>query len=137
MALPELKGQAMVQVHCHQHAVLEAALEAKLLERMGLEVNVLNSGCCGMAGSFGFEKAHYEVAMKCGERVLLPAVRDASPAALIVANGFSCREQIARATDRQALHLAQVLRMALRAPGAAASEPYPERRQLEVAGLPG
>ena len=137
VALPELKGQAMVQVHCHQHAVLEPALEAKLLERMGLEVNVLNSGCCGMAGSFGFEKAHYEVAMKCGERVLLPAVRDASPAALIVANGFSCREQIAQATDRQALHLAQVLRMALRAPGAAASEPYPERRQLEVAGLPG
>ena len=72
--------------------------------------------------------------MACGERVLLPAVRAAGPTTLIVADGFSCREQIAQATGRRALHLAQVLRMALRAPGAAAREPYPERRQLEVAG---
>ena len=67
-----------------------------------------------MAGAFGFERGeHYDVSVACGERVLLPAVRTAPDDALIIANGFSCREQISQTTDREALHLAQVLRMAL------------------------
>jgi Fe-S oxidoreductase len=78
---------------------------------------VLDSGCCGMAGSFGFEEEHYEVSMKCGERVLLPAVRRADEDTLIIANGFSCREQIAQATGRQALHLAEVIRIAMQEEG--------------------
>jgi Fe-S oxidoreductase len=90
-----------------------ADLEA-ILREMGLEVSVPDSGCCGMAGAFGFEKNHYDVSIRCGERVLLPAVRAAERSTLLVANGFSCREQIAHMTDRRALHLAGVLQMALR-----------------------
>lgn len=67
-----------------------------------------------MAGSFGFEKDKYEVSIKAGERVLLPAVRQAQADTLIIADGFSCREQIAHLTDRQALHLAEVMQLALR-----------------------
>jgi hypothetical protein len=66
-----------------------------------------------MAGSFGFEQEKYEVSIACGERVLLPAVRNAAPGDLIIADGFSCREQIAQTTGREALHLAQVLQTAL------------------------
>ena len=88
-----------------------------MLEKLGLDYELLDSGCCGMAGAFGFEKGdngdHYDVSIKCGERVLLPAVRDADDFTLIVSDGFSCREQIAQTTDRQALHIAQVLKMAL------------------------
>jgi Fe-S oxidoreductase len=79
---------------------------------------VLDSGCCGMAGAFGFEKGdHYDVSIKCGERVLLPEVRKADAETLIVTNGFSCREQISQTTDRKALHIAQVLKMALEGGG--------------------
>jgi Fe-S oxidoreductase len=92
--------------------------EEKVLRGLGLDVEVLDSGCCGMAGSFGFEAGErYEVSMKCGEQVLLPAVRRAAEDTLIVADGFSCQEQIAQATGRRALHLAQVLQMALRENG--------------------
>jgi Fe-S oxidoreductase len=87
--------------------------EEEMLKRVGLDFEILDSGCCGMAGSFGFEKDHYEISMQVGELVLLPAVRNASPDTLIVANGSSCREQIAQATNRQALHLAEVMQMAL------------------------
>ena len=73
------------------------------------------SGCCGMAGAFGFEKDHYDVSIKVGERALLPTVRSAGEDTLIIADGFSCREQIAQATDRHALHIAQVIQMAIHA----------------------
>jgi hypothetical protein len=89
--------------------------EAALFTRLGLDYQVLDSGCCGMAGAFGFEAGErYEVSSKLGERVLLPAVREADEETLIVADGFSCREQIAQGSERRALHLAQVLQMALR-----------------------
>lgn len=87
--------------------------ELDILRRLGLEIEMPEAGCCGMAGSFGFEQEHYEIAMKCGERALLPAVRSAAEDTLIIANGFSCQEQIAQSTHRQPLHLAQVLQMAL------------------------
>jgi Fe-S oxidoreductase len=93
--------------------VLDFRCEETLLKKVGLEYSVPDSGCCGMAGAFGFEKAHYEVSIACGERVLLPAVRNAAANTLIVANGFSCREQIAQTTDRRAVHIAQVLKMAI------------------------
>ncbi|HEY5313539.1 MAG TPA: (Fe-S)-binding protein, partial [Pirellulales bacterium] len=76
-------------------------------------------GCCGMAGSFGFESGrHYDVSVACGERALLPAVRQAADDTLIIANGFSCQQQIGQTTDRRPMHLAQVLQMALGSEGA-------------------
>jgi Fe-S oxidoreductase len=87
--------------------------EEAVMKKLGLDYELLDSGCCGMAGSFGFEREKYEVSMRCAERVLLPAVRNASSDTLIIADGFSCREQIVQTTGREALHLSQVLRMAL------------------------
>ena len=111
-----LHRKALVQGHCHQKALMGMEHAERVLARTGLDVEVLDAGCCGMAGAFGFEAGErYEVSMKCGERVLLPAVRAAAPETLIVADGFSCREQIAQATGRRALHLAEVLEMALSA----------------------
>ena len=80
---------------------------------MILDYTILDSGCCGMAGSFGFERDHYEISAKAGERALLPAVRNIPRDVLIVADGFSCREQIAQLTDRRALHLAEVIETAM------------------------
>ena len=128
----KMTGSAVVHGHCHHKAVMTMRDEESLLAGTGLDYQILDSGCCGMAGAFGFENDHYEVSMKVGERVLLPAVRAASKEALIVADGFSCREQIAQSTDREALHLSQVLLMALKAgPGAGEQSEYPERRFAE------
>jgi Fe-S oxidoreductase len=102
----------LVHGHCHQKALIGMEAETQLLNRLGVEHTVLDSGCCGMAGSFGFEREHYDVSQAIGERVLLPAVRSAPPDTFIVADGFSCREQIAQNTERRALHLAEFLRMA-------------------------
>ena len=113
--LPRLDRRALLHGHCHQKAVLSKDVEKEILEALGLDLEVPDAGCCGMAGSFGFERGErYEISVRCGERVLLPAVRQTPRDALIVADGFSCREQIAQGTGRGALHLAQVLQMALR-----------------------
>ncbi len=87
--------------------------EVAILKKMQLDYELLDSGCCGMAGAFGFEKDHYDVSIACGERVLLPTVREAGKDTLIIANGFSCREQIEQCTNRKTLHLAEVLKMAI------------------------
>jgi FAD/FMN-containing dehydrogenase/Fe-S oxidoreductase len=110
---PKLQRRALVHGHCHHRAIMGIQRDQKLLEKLGLDFKVLDSGCCGMAGSFGFEREHYDISLKIGERVLLPAVREAPRDTLIIADGFSCREQIRQCTDREALHLAQVLQMAL------------------------
>ena len=108
-----LHRKALVHGHCHQKAVLGFQDEEKWLKELGLEVRMPEPGCCGMAGAFGFEEGdHYDVSVKCGEKALLPAVRDAAPDELIIADGFSCREQITERTNRVPLHLAQVLQMA-------------------------
>ncbi|HEY3117149.1 MAG TPA: FAD-linked oxidase C-terminal domain-containing protein, partial [Chloroflexota bacterium] len=113
--LPKLSHLALVHGHCHQKALMGMDNEQRVLDRLGLDYQLLDAGCCGMAGSFGFEAgARYEVSRRLGERVLLPAVREASPETLIIADGFSCREQIAQGTGRQALHLAQLIQLALR-----------------------
>jgi Fe-S oxidoreductase len=109
-----LRRKAIVQKHCHHEHVMKFTDEDMLLRKLGLDFEVLNSGCCGMAGSFGFEAGHYDVSVAVGERVLLPAVRRSDTETLVIADGFSCREQIAQGTGRGALHLAQVLQMALR-----------------------
>jgi len=106
----------MLHGHCHHKAIAKLDDEEALLRSAGADVETLDSGCCGMAGSFGFEAEHYDVSMKVGELVLLPAVRAAAADTVIVADGFSCREQIAQATSRHAVHVAQALQMALRNP---------------------
>ncbi len=111
---PTLHRKAVVQGHCHHKAVMKFTAEEEVLEAMELDYEIPPSGCCGMAGAFGFEREHYDIAMQCGERVILPAVRAADPDTLIIADGFSCREQIAQGTRRTALHLADVLRLAMR-----------------------
>ncbi len=111
---PRLRRQALVHGHCHHKSLMKLDAEESILKRLGLDYHVLDSGCCGMAGAFGFEADHYEISLAVGERVLLPAVRDAPATALIIADGFSCREQIAQTTHRQALHIAEVLELALR-----------------------
>jgi FAD/FMN-containing dehydrogenase/Fe-S oxidoreductase len=112
---PPLRRKALVHGHCHHKSVLKFEGEQELLRRLGLDFQVLDSGCCGMAGSFGFEAEKYEVSRQIGERVLLPAVRAASHETLIIADGFSCFQQIVSFTGREPLHISQVLQMAIRA----------------------
>jgi FAD/FMN-containing dehydrogenase/Fe-S oxidoreductase len=115
-ALPDLRlqGRALVHPHCHHRAVLRLDDEVAVLRRLGLDFRVLDAGCCGMAGAFGFDAEHYDVSVRIGERGLLSAVRAAEADDFVVTNGFSCREQVQQATGRRVWHLAQVLREALR-----------------------
>lgn len=100
------------------------------MEKMRLEHRVLESGCCGMAGAFGYEEDKYEVSIACGERALLPEVRKTPVSTIIVADGFSCKEQIAQETNRHALHLAEVLRLGLNGEKQGPTM-YPERHFVE------
>jgi hypothetical protein len=95
---------------------------------MGLEISPVSGGCCGLAGSWGFEHGHHEISMQCGEQALLPAVRDADRDTLVIANGFSCKTQIEHArTGRRALHLGQVMRLAASSSGELPARIRPER----------
>jgi FAD/FMN-containing dehydrogenase/Fe-S oxidoreductase len=128
---PELKQKALLHTHCHHKAVMKTEPEQRLLKNMGVDFKLLDSGCCGMAGGFGYEKGdHYDVSIAAGERVLLPAVRDASPDIIIITDGFSCREQIEQETDRQGMHIAQVLDMALQEQGNGKPIVMPEQKYV-------
>ena len=112
---PRHGRSAMVQQHCHQHAVLRYADEQHVLESSGVDVDVLDAGCCGLAGNFGFERGHYDVSVACAEDKMLPAIRDRDPETLVLADGFSCRLQIRELTDEcDPRHIAQVLAAAVR-----------------------
>jgi FAD/FMN-containing dehydrogenase/Fe-S oxidoreductase len=111
---PAIARRAVLHGHCHHKAVMKMSAEESLLRKAGVDLQPLDAGCCGMAGPFGFSAEHYAVSQAIGERVLLPAVRQAASDTLIVADGFSCREQIVQATGRRALHLADVLDLAAR-----------------------
>jgi FAD/FMN-containing dehydrogenase/Fe-S oxidoreductase len=106
---PRLDGAVLLHGHCHHKAIMKMADEEALLRRAGANVQVLDSGCCGMAGPFGFVADKFAVSQAVGERVLLPAVRRAPPDTLIVSDGFSCQEQILQATGRRAVHLAEAI----------------------------
>ena len=110
---PQVSTDALVQTHCHQHAVLGFDADRALMADAGIRANIPDSGCCGLAGNFGFERGHYEVSQAVGERVLLPAVREADANTAVIADGFSCRTQIAQATPRRGVHLAELLAAAL------------------------
>jgi FAD/FMN-containing dehydrogenase/Fe-S oxidoreductase len=130
---PRLKRKALLHGHCHHKAIMKLDDEQALLAEMEMDVETPDTGCCGMAGAFGFEEGdHYDVAMKCGERVLLPAVRQADKDTLIITDGFSCREQITQTTDRVPLHLAQIIQMALHEGEAGKPGDFPEKEYVEM-----
>jgi FAD/FMN-containing dehydrogenase/Fe-S oxidoreductase len=136
-SLPQLKRKAILHGHCHHKSLMKMTAEESLLRRIGVDFQSPAPGCCGMAGSFGFHHDKYDISAAIGELELLPAVRNAPADWLIIADGFSCREQIAQGTSRHALHLAEVLQMALNPASQAASDPFPEsafirEREAEV-----
>jgi Fe-S oxidoreductase len=132
--VPLLHRKAVLHGHCHHKSLLKMGADHDLLRRMQVDFEPLDSGCCGMAGAFGFEKGeHYEVSIKCGERVLLPRVRAMSEGDILMTDGFSCHEQVLQETGKHALHLAQVLELALqsgeREPVETNPEPPDEQNQ--------
>ncbi|MGB8060992.1 MAG: FAD-linked oxidase C-terminal domain-containing protein [Candidatus Sulfotelmatobacter sp.] len=136
-ALPQLNRKALLHGHCHHKSIMKITAEESLLRRLGVNFQSPAPGCCGMAGSFGFHDENYEISAAIGELELLPAVRNAPADWLIIADGFSCREQIAQGTGRHALHLAEVLQMALRPSAQDHDNPYPEsdlvrEREVEI-----
>jgi Fe-S oxidoreductase len=137
--IPTLRRTAIIQGHCHHKAIMKMDAEKEILKKTGLDYTILDSGCCGMAGYFGYEKGeHYDVSIAAGERVLLPAIRKADKDTLVIADGFSCREQIEQETDRKGLHLAQVIQMALREGGTTSvTTAFPEKRYVDDMKLKG
>ena len=111
--LPRLSKKVLLHGHCHHKALMKTKAEESLLRKMGTTLEAPDTGCCGMAGAFGFEADKYAVSQAIGERVLLPAVRQAAADTLIVSDGFSCREQIYQATGRRTVHLAEVIKLGL------------------------
>ncbi len=119
---PEIDADAVVQPHCHQHAVLGQEADAAVMERAGIRATTVG-GCCGLAGNFGFEAGHLDVSVACAEHELLPALRAAPGDALTIADGFSCRTQVEQLADgRQPVHLAEVLAEGLRGRGMRSAE---------------
>jgi FAD/FMN-containing dehydrogenase/Fe-S oxidoreductase len=109
---PRLEQDFVVHGHCHQKAIIGLNAEKKLFEAMGAKAEIADDGCCGMAGSFGFEEHKYDVSMQVYEHQLGPHLRSLPPERLVLADGFSCRTQIEQASGRRPLHLAQLLRVA-------------------------
>jgi FAD/FMN-containing dehydrogenase/Fe-S oxidoreductase len=139
--VPELHRKALVHGHCHRKSLDnlndkeygELFAEKEIFRKMGLDITEPADGCCGMAGAFGFEAGkHFDVAIKAGERVLLPKVRKEEDDTLIVADGFSCREQISQDTDRHALHTAQVIALALHEGPSGPTHGKPEAAMLKA-----
>jgi len=131
LSFPTLKREAIVHGHCHHKAIMRLKEEKSVMDKMGLDYRLLTSGCCGMAGSFGFEAEKYDVSVKIGERVLLPEVKKAGLRTLIIADGFSCKEQIQQQTNRHALHLAEVMALAQRHGKHGPEGIYPEAEMAE------
>lgn len=147
--VPDRSARALAQVHCHQHAVLGWDADRELLHRAGVDTERLDSGCCGLAGNFGFEPGHLSVSEACAERVLLPRLREAEPGTAVLADGFSCRTQIHELDSggHEAVHLAELLACGLPgedagtygsaygvAPGARPAPPGRRARYLALAG---
>jgi FAD/FMN-containing dehydrogenase/Fe-S oxidoreductase len=132
---PRLRRQALAQPHCHQQAVAGFDAETQLLSDMGIELDVPDAGCCGMAGSFGYEAGErYKVSCAAGERVLLPKVRELPDDSLVLADGFSCRSQIGQLAGRRALHLAEVIDLAIREGESGPLRSPPESALIPIGG---
>ena len=103
------RSPVLAQFHCHHHAVLDKKAEKELIEALPVKAEILDQGCCGMAGAFGFEANKYELSRTIAERGILPKIKATSEDTVLLANGFSCREQIEQLTGRRTLHLAEYL----------------------------
>lgn len=137
--LPSLDGiTALAQVHCHQHAVLGWDIDEELLHRAGVDIERLDSGCCGLAGNFGFERGHLEVSEACAERVMLPRIRESSAGTTVLADGFSCRTQIHEfdSGGREGIHLAELLADAHRKSAPAMPQPESTREPQKTREKP-
>jgi len=106
---PQIGGRALLHGHCHQKALGGTQADVALLRAAGMEVSAPDTGCCGMAGSFGFREETYDASVKIANLALLPKLKAAEPDTVVVANGFSCREQIGDLGSRESSHLAEVL----------------------------
>ena len=126
-------AQALLWGHCHQRATGGVDADEQVLEKMGFDVESLSGGCCGSAGSWGLERGKYQLSLDCGEQALLPAIRN-DPAALVVANGFSCQTQI---SDAGAVHLGQVMAMARGSGDIRSGVPPPDRSPTHAVAPPG
>jgi Fe-S oxidoreductase len=124
---PRLDRRALVHVHCHQEATAGSSAEEKLFERMGLDFEVLDSGCCGLAGSFGFEADHHDVSVDIAKARLLPLIEGADAETVLISDGFSCKTQVEQLSGRRLLHTAQVLKMAIDHGPQGVRGPLPER----------
>jgi FAD/FMN-containing dehydrogenase/Fe-S oxidoreductase len=112
--LPKLHSKVLMHAHCHHKAIIKKAEhEQELLKKMGADLHETTSGCCGMAGSFGFESDKYDVSVQVGEHSLLPAIRREELSTPIVADGFSCREQVSQLSNRHPLHFAELMKLAI------------------------
>lgn len=137
--VPKLEGKAVVWGHCHHKATGGMSPEMNLLKKsMGLDAEEAKGGCCGLAGSWGFETGKYDISMQCGEIGLLPAVRKAAPSTVVIANGFSCKTQLDQAkVGRHALHCGEVIRIAQKLASHRMRADYPERlRELKPEAAP-
>jgi len=141
---PMVRRPVLAQMHCHQHAIMGWDADAKLLACAGAQAEHLESGCCGLAGNFGFQRGHLDVSVACAERAMLPRLRAASEGAVILADGFSCRTQIHEldSNGREAMHLAELLAAAgnlspERPEQIAAPRPVPPRQGGKAAALAG
>ena len=134
---PPLERKAFVWGHCHHKATGGIDPEVELLQKMGVEVETLKAGCCGLAGSWGYEAGHHDISMAVGEHGLLPKVRELDAETIVVADGFSCKTQIEQGgTGRRALHVAQVLKLAREHGASGPPGARPERLYYEVRPKP-
>lgn len=129
---PRLDASVLVHGHCHQKALFGMKRETALLDKLGVRWTLADTGCCGMAGSFGFNAEHYDLSMKIAGQKLLPLVRAAQADTLIVTNGFSCREQIEHGTGRHTLHIAQLALRALESGTSQAAAPTPSTATFDA-----
>ncbi len=135
---PKLARKGLLWGHCHHKATGGMDPEQELLQKMGVEAELVTGGCCGLAGSWGFEDGHYDVSIAAGEQALLPAVRELPADELVIANGFSCKTQIEQGgTGRRALHVAQLIKMALDHGAEGVRGARPEDAYYEVRPQPG
>ena len=132
VSLPKLHRKALVHGHCHHKSVMHMDAEVSILKRLELDYEIIDDSCCGMAGSFGFAADHYDVSVKIGEQTLCPRVRSAEQETLIIANGFSCQQQIEQLTKRKALHIAQVVELAMEQSERPALSPKSDARATAV-----
>nr|WP_244164109.1 FAD-binding and (Fe-S)-binding domain-containing protein [Caballeronia sordidicola] len=131
---PKMDAEVIVHTHCHQKALFGTAGDKAILDAMGVTATMLDSGCCGMAGSFGFDPKHADISSTVGELVLLPAIRSSPQTTLVLSNGFSCREQIQQGTGRRVVHFAELLAIAHKA---ARTAPVADSHEKDLAPLLG